>query len=59
MVSRPHPLSLRLKEEEKQLLQQAADKVGMTRNAFIRLAAWKHVNQLVTEGKLPSEFARF
>lgn len=59
MASRPHPLSLRLKEEEKQLLQEAANKIGMSRNAFIRLAAWMHVNQLVIEGKLPPEFARF
>lgn len=59
MKPRVNPLTVRLKDGEKQLIQDAADKLGMTRNAFVRFATWMYVNKLVIEGKLPSKFARF
>jgi uncharacterized protein (DUF1778 family) len=58
-MPRTNPLTFRIKEKEKQLLQDAANKIGTNRNAFIRLAVHKYINQLVDEGKLPSEFALF
>lgn len=58
-MPRTNPLTFRIKEKEKQLLQDAASKIGTNRNAFIRLAVHKYINQLVDEGKLPSEFALF
>ena len=55
-MPRTSPLSFRIKEEEKQLLQDAANKLGTNRHAFIRFAVHKYINQLVDEGELPASF---
>lgn len=55
-MPRTSPLSFRVKEEEKQLLQDAANKIGTNRHAFIRLAVHKYINQLIDQGELPASF---
>ena len=56
MASYPSPLTFRVKEEEKQLLQEAANKINMTRSSFIRFAIHKYMDQLIAKGDLPSSF---
>ena len=51
------PLTFRAKEEEKQLLQDAANKTNMTRSSFIRFAIHKYIDQLIAKGELPPNFA--
>lgn len=55
-MPRTSPLSFRVKQEEKQILQDVANKIGTNRNAFIRLAVHKYINQLVDQGELPASF---
>jgi uncharacterized protein (DUF1778 family) len=52
MLPRSHPLTVRMTEEEKLVLQEAAKNLGMSRNAFIRLAALNWVDQLLSQDSL-------
>jgi uncharacterized protein (DUF1778 family) len=56
MAHYPSPLTFRVKEEEKQLLQEAANKTNMTRSSFIRFAIHKYMDQLIAKGDLPPSF---
>jgi uncharacterized protein (DUF1778 family) len=54
--SRPHPLTVRLSQREKNMLSDAAKQIGSTRNALARFALVETVrqlqhDQLVREGR--------
>jgi uncharacterized protein (DUF1778 family) len=53
MQTRPHPMSIRLSEHEKNLLTAAARQIGTSRNALVKTAAFDLLQQLQDEGALP------
>jgi uncharacterized protein (DUF1778 family) len=53
MQTRPHPMSIRMSEREKNLLTDAARQIGTSRNALVKTAAFDLVRQLTDEGALP------
>jgi uncharacterized protein (DUF1778 family) len=57
MQTRPHPMSIRISEHEKNLLTDAARQIGTSRNALVKTAAFDLVRQLKDEGALPLEAA--
>jgi predicted transcriptional regulator len=48
--SRPHPLTVRLSQREKNMLSDAAKQIGSTRNALARHAISSTVRQLQADG---------
>jgi uncharacterized protein (DUF1778 family) len=57
MQKRPHPMSIRMSEREKNLLTDAARQIGTSRNALVKTAAFDLLQQLQAEGALPLEAA--
>jgi uncharacterized protein (DUF1778 family) len=53
MQKRPHPMSIRMSEREKNLLTDAARQIGTSRNALVKTAAFDLLQQLQAEGALP------